>query len=601
MNSCRDAAQTGDRNQSPVRSLERRYKRAQQGLMFAMVVLGIGTLYLNILFNAYFLSGLALLVPLIVVALRLSGRRRELRSLARLREDWGSAEPPKDRDLTAARMLFDSLASKDARSFVDEQTWRDLNMDQLYSRIDRTYTDPGEAVLYRILREPLLDREELGRRGNDISSLQADRELRESVQVPLVRLGHQRMRNGLFALLWRDELPRTRIGPLFTAMALVAVASLFLPVVFRSGILIIVPVMMFVTNLVTHYYIKRSKDLETMSFPYLIDCVKAAGTLSTMARGGMGGHAERLAILYRDCRSVMKKARFLFPASHGFADMVEVFYEYLNIFFLLEIRAFYGTANELAHHLPELRELYEVLGELDALQSIASYRSSLAIWTDPTFADSAMPLEIRGAQQPLLQNPVASSISIQKNIVVITGSNMGGKSTFLRTVGNSVLMAQTIATVPAEYYRGVPFSIITSISRTDDLVAGKSFYYVEAERILKTLRGLRQEVTTLCIIDELLSGTNSAERVRASEAIIRYLGKQNAVAIIATHDLDLAEHLNGRCDLYHFTGTVDETGLRFDYVLRPGVVKMGNAIALLEYLGYPKEITQEAAKKDRPT
>jgi DNA mismatch repair ATPase MutS len=205
---------------------------------------------------------------------------------------------------------------------------------------------------------------------------------------------------------------------------------------------------------------------------------------------------------------------------------------------------------------------------------------------------------VKDAKQPLLNNPVPFSVTIDKNIVLITGSNMGGKSTFLRTIGNNVLLAQTIATTVAAHYDAALFRIVTSISRTDDLVAGKSFYYVEAERILNTINSFSVKIPTLCIIDEMLSGTNSVERLHASKAIIQYLGKQNSLTIIATHDLELAGRLNGTCDFYHFTSSVDENGLKFDYLLKPGIATTRNAIELLKYLGYPKEITENAQQEE---
>jgi DNA mismatch repair ATPase MutS len=268
--------------------------------------------------------------------------------------------------------------------------------------------------------------------------------------------------------------------------------------------------------------------------------------------------------------------------------------EYINIFFLLEIRAFYAAVDEIAKHTQDLRDLYQTIGEIDALQSAASYRASLPGYAEPEFVREGIHLEVSEARQPLLEKAVPASVGFQKNVVLITGSNMGGKSTFLRNIGTNALLAQTIATTLTSHYKGNFFQIITSISRTDDLLTGKSFYYVEAERILRTMQSFRTNMPTLCIIDELLSGTNSTERLQASEAIIRYLARQNSLAIIATHDLELAERLDGTCDIYHFTDNVDDTGLKFDYLLKPGVATTRNAIALLKYLGYPKEITDEA-------
>jgi DNA mismatch repair ATPase MutS len=350
---------------------------------------------------------------------------------------------------------------------------------------------------------------------------------------------------------------------------------------------------MFLVNLFVHYSTRRQKDLEIISFPYLINCIKAAGDLFASGEVEIQSDTQKLKELYKASRSVIKKARFLIPVNTGAGDPTAgLFLDYINIFFLLEVRAFFNTSYELSRHALELRELYLMLGKLDALQSMACYRASLPVYTEPEFNSSGLHLEMRDARQPLLDDPVPSSITINKNVVIITGSNMGGKSTFLRTVGTNVLLAQTIVTPSAAFYRGSFYRIITSISRTDDLIAGKSFYFVEAERILRAIRSLDGAMATLCIIDELLSGTNSTERLQASESIIRYLSSRNALAIIATHDLELAGRLNGICDFYHFSGSVDENGLRFDYRLKPGIANSRNAIALLKYLGYPGEIVE---------
>jgi DNA mismatch repair ATPase MutS len=120
----------------------------------------------------------------------------------------------------------------------------------------------------------------------------------------------------------------------------------------------------------------------------------------------------------RAAKNIIKKARFLFPTDSSHSDPATGFLlEYLNIFFLLEVRAFYATADEMNRHINDLRELYLTLGELDAFQSIASYRASLPIYSEPEFNTEGINLEIGEARQPLLENPVPSSISINKNVV----------------------------------------------------------------------------------------------------------------------------------------------------------------------------------------
>jgi DNA mismatch repair ATPase MutS len=526
-----------------------------------------------------------------------SRKRKKLRTFLEIKNDWGQTQISKDRPFENIRLLFDFYDSEQKNNnLIDNQTWKDLNMEQLYAKIDRCYTDPGEAVLYNMLRTPLFDEEKLASRNRIIRAFQNNIRLREKLQFGLLKLGHQFIKNDIFTLLWRNDFPKNHTKILLTILSIAAFLSIIIPIVFQSGTLVLVPVAMFIINLLVHYHFKQMKgsNLETASFPYLITLIKTAKTLSEIKHAEIAPYTQELAELYKSSQGILKKARYLFPTDSSSGDPAQYLLEYLNIFFLLEARAFYATVQELARVIDRVRRIYIVIGELDALLSAASYRDSLPLYSEPQFGGKGILLGIKDARQPLLDKPVPASIKIDKNVVIITGSNMGGKSTFLRNIGCNVLLAQTVCTAIAVYYKGSFFRIISSISRTDDLIEGKSFYYAEAERILNAIRNLDDKTATLCLIDELLSGTNSTERLHASEAIIRYLCKQNTLAIIATHDLELADRLNGSCDFYHFTDNVDENGLKFDYLLKPGIAKTKNAVALLKYMGYPKEITQQA-------
>ena len=547
-----------------------------------------------------FAWGLLSLVPLLSAMYYFSRKRKKLKLLLQIKDDWGKIQIDKDRTVENIRLLFDYYDSeRKNNNLIDNQTWEDLNMEQLYEKIDRSYTDPGEAVLYNMLRTPLFDKEKLAERNKIIRAFQDNIELREKLQLGLSKLGHQFIKNDIFTLLWKNGFPENRIKMLLTVLSIIAFLSIIVPIVFQSGALVLVPVAMFIINLLVHYRFKqtRGKNMETLSFPYLIALIKTAKTLSEIKDAEIAPYTRELAKLYKSSQGILKKARYLFPTDSSSGDPAQYFLEYLNIFFLLEARAFYATTGELARVIDKVRRIYLAIGELDALLSAASYRESLTVYSEPEFGETGIRMEIKDTRQPLLDNPVPASLKIDKNVIVITGSNMGGKSTFLRNIGCNVLLAQTICTAVASYYRGSFFRIISSISRTDDLIEGKSFYYAEAERILNAIRNLDMNIATLCLIDELLSGTNSTERLHASEAIIRYLCKQNTLAVIATHDLELADRLNGSCDFYHFTDNVDENGLKFDYLLKPGIAKTRNAIALLKYMGYPQEITREADRK----
>lgn len=538
---------------------------------------------------------LLVVLPVFIAGFFISSRLRKYRLIARIKNEWGQPIIDKKRDMSAIRLLFDNMPTGETEKSIDDQTWNDLNMDNIYAKIDRTFTDPGEAVLYRMLRTPLADKVILETRNRIIRLFQHDRKFREDAQLALIRLGHQHFSNDLFITLWGDLLPLSRMTLLFTAMTVLAICSLSVPFIWGSPVLALVPVAIFIANLFIHYIFRRNYKDQLFAFSYLLAFIRTAGKLSRILEGKLDVYQETLGKNFDACRKILKKSRFLFPSKDTPASSPnEIINEYLNIFFLFEVRAFYSAASEINNRIDELRELYIILGEIDALQSIASYRESLSGYTEPEFSSSGISLDIGNAVYPLLENPVPASVTINRNGIIITGSNMSGKSTFLRNIGCNVLLAQTITTCLASHYKGSFFHVMTSISRTDDVIAGKSFYYVEAERILRTIRSLDGNTPTLCIIDELLSGTNSAERLQASDAILRHLIKQNTLVICATHDLELIDRLEGMCDLYHFTGTADDTGLTFDHLLKPGMATTQNAIDLLEYLGYPDDIINRA-------
>ena len=241
-----------------------------------------------------------------------------------------------------------------------------------------------------------------------------------------------------------------------------------------------------------------------------------------------------------------------------------------------------------------LRVLYRRLGELDALQSVASYRRGQRTCSTPVFGEDMAYLEADTVVHPLLRDAVPNSITMQDRNVVITGSNMSGKSTFLRTIAINQITAQTIYTVSAKHYTSSFFQVLTSISPSDDLMEGTSYYMAEAEALLRMLHILNDERCSLLIIDEIFRGTNPTERVAAASSLLDYLADHNTMVIVATHDIEITQKVAGQYDSYHFTEHVTKDALEFDYKLHPGVLKSPNGIRILEYIGYPDEIIQEA-------
>jgi DNA mismatch repair ATPase MutS len=171
-------------------------------------------------------------------------------------------------------------------------------------------------------------------------------------------------------------------------------------------------------------------------------------------------------------------------------------------------------------------------------------------------------------------------------LLVVTGSNMSGKSTLLRTVGVNAVLAQAGAPVCAASMTLTPLQIGASLRAQDSLEAGVSRFFAEIKRLHAILSLATHKPPVLFLLDEILNGTNSQDRREGAEAIIRQLLERGAVGLVTTHDLALSELANMRPGAnVHFQDTLEGDRLFFDYRLRPGVVTRRNALDLMRLVG----------------
>jgi DNA mismatch repair ATPase MutS len=238
------------------------------------------------------------------------------------------------------------------------------------------------------------------------------------------------------------------------------------------------------------------------------------------------------------------------------------FVEYMKIYFLLEISGFYSALGKIKKHLHELRKLFEMVGYLDALISIASFRLQYHQFCQPAFEEDNYSVE--DIYHPLLEKPVSNPFSFDGKNIIITGSNMAGKTTFLKTLGVNAILAQTIYTSMAQSYRAPFIKVVSSIGRSDNLLSGKSYYLAEVESILRLIQASESETVHLFIIDEIFRGTNSVERLAASVEVLKYLVNDKDYTLFATHDLQLTKLLDGNHRNFHFQEHVSKEGLLFD-------------------------------------
>jgi len=571
-------------------------------LLKIMVVFSVGfaltIVLMGIRVDPSFYWGLLILLPLITFSILIYQKNTLQKLLCQIREEWGK-DKDKNRNFSEIESFYRySTSQRDNNDiFIDDQTWSDLNMNDLYSKIERTMTNPGECILYNILRTPLLSDKILKKRNETIRLFQTNKEFREKIQIRLHRMGKQKG-NGITALICEDLPPSTPFKYLFSFLALLALISIIaVPFLWGSAGIIVLILPLYIVNLLVTNKVRGRLLFQLASIRYLGAMIRLGERIAAFECPELADYRAELKKATSATKKIVRKTLLLFPEGSVSSDIGTLLYAHIDIYFLREVRIFYAVLDEINAHKEELRSIYRLIGELDALQSAASYREGLSGYVEPDFSGKELLLEIKDARHPLLTDPVPNSITIRGKGITITGSNMAGKTTFLRTLGVNAILAQTVYTCFATSYTGNYFRIISLINEADNLIEGKSYYLMQAEHLLRMIRSSEKETLTLCFIDEPLAGTNSSERVVASFEILRYLIDHNALVVVATHDLDLAGKLEFGFKSYHFTDDVDEQGLKFDFKLREGITSTSNAIKLLEYLDYPEDIVNRSINK----
>lgn len=244
------------------------------------------------------------------------------------------------------------------------------------------------------------------------------------------------------------------------------------------------------------------------------------------------------------------------------------------------------------HCGPAVRRWLRGMGEIEALSSIAGYAFEHPADPFPEFTAEGPRFEAEEVAHPLIPEAraVRNSVAIggELRILVVSGSNMSGKSTMLRTVGVNTVLAQMGAPVRAARMRLSPLAIGASIRVTDSLSEGISRFYAEILRLRQILDLTAHELPVLFLIDEFMHGTNSHDRRIGAEAMARGLVARGAIGLITTHDLALAsiaDELGPKAANVHFEDQIADGKIQFDYRMRPGVVTKSNAIELMRSVG----------------
>jgi len=245
----------------------------------------------------------------------------------------------------------------------------------------------------------------------------------------------------------------------------------------------------------------------------------------------------------------------------------------------------------LKKHGHNLRNWIDVIAEYEFLVSLATFSFNNPTYVFPDISDQKC-LSVQKIGHPIINrnNLVTNDFEITKNekTFIVTGANMAGKSTFIRTIGVNYILAQIGSVVCAEKMLFKPQNILTSIRITDDLASDESYFYAELKRLKSIVDRLDEDKNFLVIIDEMLRGTNSTDKHKGSEGVLRTLTKKNVVSFLATHDVQLGvlqDEFPNNIKNYCFEAEITNNELLFDYKIRTGTSKNLNATFLMGEMG----------------
>lgn len=538
-------------------------------------------------------------IILIVAAVYMTGRyKKEYRQskMQRLKKLWSVPKTKEDMlSFEQMQLLIQSYKCRKDRHYIDNITWNDLNMDRIFNRINYTESDAGREYLYRLLREPEADINILKERNRIIDAFYEDEAARINTGLLLNGMPRSKKYSLCYQLDMLDEItPSNNIIHYMCILAVVISLAVMLGVnaVFGMFLLLISAAL----NIISYYRYKARIE------PYLF----AVKTVVSMSDFSTGLYKQGISFLdnerlkkYGDM-FLQEKRKFGWIASgNGYSgSLADAVIDYIRMLTHIDIIMYNKITGGIKAKKAENIEMAEYIGYIDAMLSIAYYRSSLAEWTRPQFNSTGTKyFEAEDMYHPLIENPVKNSFKTERNIL-ITGSNASGKSTFLRTAAVNVILAQSIYTCTAGSFCLSFFRVMSAMSVNDSLIEGDSYYMAEIKAVRRILESAKntKEVPVLCITDELLRGTNTIERISAGTQILITLAKSNCLCFTATHDIELTRLLCGIYDNYHFEEIISGDDIKFSYIIHEGPAVTTNAILLLKMLEYDSDITQNASR-----
>ena len=513
--------------------------------------------------------------------------RNRIKLKEQIKAEWGKFPRDLPKDSEESLLKAYHFESKLKKSQIDDITWNDLDLYEVFRRINLTYSSIGSEELYQTLRTYELEQSDLTELEKLITYFKENPKERELISYHFARLG-KRDFNHARAYLNQQITNPLKQHHLFIFLGLLPILSL-ISAFFIGGIGALIMIASLCFN--TIFYLAKKSQIETElgAMSYLVQGIALGNNLSKQNTPVK----EELEQSVKPFKSVLKFA-FAFRVKSG--GDAEMFIEMLSTAFLIPFISYGSVSNKLSEHSAEAKKIWQLIGSLEVAIAVLNLRTIYKdYWCHPEFKEGGVIGD--NVIHPLLSEPVPNPVNWTKS-TLITGSNASGKSTYVRAVAINCLFAQTLNTCLATSFTLQRGHIISSMGVQDSIIDGDSYFIAELKSLHRLITQVEKEEFCYCFIDEILKGTNTIERIAASSSVISWLTKQNQLAFIATHDIELPQILHEECANIHFEETVSkEEGVTFDYLLKDGVATSRNAINLIDSMDFPKSIIEESFKK----
>ena len=494
--------------------------------------------------------------------------------------------------LDEIQIYHKEIAGEDNTGTIDDITWNDLEMDEVFFHINRTKSFIGEQVLYHRLHDISTERNwEIFE--EQLAYLAENETLRTRLEKKLSVIGKRETDYHLPTFLMYTQLWKIESGMWLHILQMLLAIFLIGSIIFEQELWIAGLVITVTINLLVYLKVKQQYEVFLFSVGSLKELIKIGKWLLDKE--------EYRRFMDDEVRAAVEELQPLAKKMLGWqnrkyasmtGDMTAMLQDYLMGITLIDVAMFNHIMKLIDKKQDKVLILYEFVGQVDMLLAVLSYRKEVDKWCRPDICKNGK-IVGKGIVHPLLENPVANDFMLKQR-AMITGANASGKSTFMKAVAVNAILAQTIHTCAATSFTLPRLYVMTSMALRDDILNGESYYIREVKYLKRMLDRKNENMATLCVIDEILKGTNTQERLAASSAILEYLAGTEHFVLIATHDMELVYDMKEYYEQYFFESQIEGRDIRFDYCLKKGIGGKSNAIALLELLEFPREIVDMA-------